>query len=468
VMIETRKSSTRETQCKGSCGVKTLGLFLQSRKVNSLDKLRFVLLASRIDDRRRAVTKLYRVSVLVLTGLILLAQPGGAESKEPVPKQGNPPHPLKQLPDGHWSANQPGGSMEGYEVRTVKTGDTLWNITQEFLKDPFLWPQVWELNPNIANPHWIYPGDKLILKKMVVAAPQPEPVAPPVQPAQTPAPSAPPAAVAEVAEVPTQAPPPPAPAPSPVATYSQLYCAGFFTSEEIQPKMVVVGSEESESQTLFGERDILYLNQGTAAGVKPGDEYQVLRRLSATNRYGQRAANFGAISKYGFGYVDLGKVRVLLAHDNASTAEVVLSCEDLIAGDILVPAEQRVSPVVRPRVAFDKFAAPNDKTHGRIFYAKDFKSVIGEGDVVYLDVGKQQNVQIGDYFRILRYFTSANVSRFNRSEFGAYRSTYDAVRKVIGELVVLRVEGKTATALVTLSTQDIMMGDGVELEQEHE
>jgi hypothetical protein len=401
-------------------------------------------------------------------GLILWAQPGGAESKEPVPKQGKPPHPLKQLPDGHWSANQLGGSMEGYEIHTVKSGDTLWDVARESLNDPFLWPQVWELNPNILNPHWIYPGDKVLLKKMVVVVPQPETVAPAVQPAQAPAPSAPPAAVAEVAEVPTQAPPSPAPAPVPVATYSQLYCAGFFTQDEIRPKMVIVGGEESESQTLFGERDILYLNQGSLAGVKPGDEYQVVRRLNTTNRYGLRAANFGAISKYGYGYKDLGKVRVLLAHDNASTAEVVLSCEDLRAGDILIPAEQRISPADRPGATFDKFAAPNDKTRGRIFYARDSKSVIGAGDVVYLDVGQQQSVQVGDYFRILRYFTSANVSRFNLNDFSANRPTYDAVRKVIGELVVLRVEGKTATALVTLSTQDIAMGDGVELEQAHE
>jgi hypothetical protein len=300
-MNETRKSSTRETRCKASCVLGRWDRFLQWRKVNSLDKLRFVLLASRVDDRRRAVTKLYRVSVLVLMGLILWAQPGGAESKEPVPKQGTPPHPLKQLPDGHWSANQPGGSMEGYEVHTVKSGDTLWDVARESLNDPFLWPQVWELNPNILNPHWIYPGDKVLLKKMVVVAPQPETVAPAVPPEQAPAPSAPRAAVAEVAEVPTQAPPAPAPVPVPVATYSQLYCAGFFTLDEIRPKIVIAGGEESDNQTLFRERDIVYLNQGALAGVKPGEEYQVVRRLTNANQYGQMVKNVGSISKYGYG-----------------------------------------------------------------------------------------------------------------------------------------------------------------------
>jgi LysM repeat protein len=46
---------------------------------------------------------------------------------------------------------------------TVKRGDTLWDISAMFLRDPWLWPEIWHVNPTVANPHLIYPGDVLTL-----------------------------------------------------------------------------------------------------------------------------------------------------------------------------------------------------------------------------------------------------------------------------------------------------------------
>lgn len=52
------------------------------------------------------------------------------------------------------------GHPDGY---VVKPGDTLWSISSLFLKDPWLWPEIWHINPDISNPHLILPGDKLAL-----------------------------------------------------------------------------------------------------------------------------------------------------------------------------------------------------------------------------------------------------------------------------------------------------------------
>jgi nucleoid-associated protein YgaU len=55
---------------------------------------------------------------------------------------------------------------------TVKRGDTLWGIASMFLRDPWLWPEVWYINPKVANPHLIYPGDVLALAYGADGSPQ--------------------------------------------------------------------------------------------------------------------------------------------------------------------------------------------------------------------------------------------------------------------------------------------------------
>lgn len=48
---------------------------------------------------------------------------------------------------------------------TVRSGDTLWDISETYFQDPWYWPRLWAMNPSITNPHWIYPGDRIRLQR---------------------------------------------------------------------------------------------------------------------------------------------------------------------------------------------------------------------------------------------------------------------------------------------------------------
>src|ERR1700687_2122915 len=79
---------------------------------------------------------------------------------QPVQKPENAPVVTEQSPRPPPDTNiKPvPGAPEEYVI--VK-GDTLWDLSQKFLNNPWYWPKIWSLNPAIENPHWIYPGNKL-------------------------------------------------------------------------------------------------------------------------------------------------------------------------------------------------------------------------------------------------------------------------------------------------------------------
>src|SRR6516162_4076793 len=129
------------------------------------------------------------ILALLIVGSALSAQTPAKQ----VPEQGPPPKNLTVRPDGHVSANQDPANADKFEVHVVKQGETLSGIAGEVLKNPRLWPQLWEQNEHIINPHWIYPNDKILIRPVtpLVEAKPPEPAPPVPEPAPAPEPPRP-------------------------------------------------------------------------------------------------------------------------------------------------------------------------------------------------------------------------------------------------------------------------------------
>src|SRR3954454_17082511 len=101
-----------------------------------------------------------RVVVPVL--LLVVAIPAfGAARKS----SSHPPRELHRVGD-HWTPYNPPDPATwpaGSKTYTIKRGDTLWSLAEQFFKNAYMWPQLWEGNTWITDAHWIYPGDVLLI-----------------------------------------------------------------------------------------------------------------------------------------------------------------------------------------------------------------------------------------------------------------------------------------------------------------
>jgi hypothetical protein len=286
--------------------------------------------------------------------------------------------------------------------------------------------------------------------------------------------------------------------PALVARASETACGGFIEQTPQPAAGQIVGAEQEAERRVFGEGDILFVDAGAQAGVRVGQEFTIVRpRGQFRSKFSRKTGSLGVYMQ------EVGRLRVLHVRERVSVAEVRMACSDLLSGDLLRPAQERPAPQARADAALDRFVEPTGKQTGRLVLARDGREMVSRDDVVFVDLGAEDGVKVGDYLTIFRpegHGTLANYGDerasnvndgFESEEYhgGEYsiqaqrvkdvdgpksgktvktpairRARPTVPRKVVGELVVLRVEGRTATAIVTRVAQEIYTGDAVEVQ----
>jgi hypothetical protein len=335
----------------------------------------------------------------------------------------------------HYSRNEyPTSIPEGATYYIVERGDTLWDISARYLGNAYLWPQIWDTNKYVADAHWIWPGDPLILPKVALIADQAG-TAGAVGTGEGAGGEGAGAGMGEGGAGSAAGA-----ALVPVTEETSLQCADYVANGREDESLIIIGSEMGSDKVALAERDIVYLNKGSNSGVKAGELYSLhfsafpLKHPVTGKRVGQKIRT-------------VGWLQVILVEENTSIAVIEQSCADIHAGVYLKPFEKVNVPLVVPRPVATRLTPPSGKLNQYVIDLAQDVLTAGEGHYVTIDAGSESGVAPGNVFSI-------------------YRVVYPSVptpRNVIGELTVISVRERTALAKITYSADAIVVGDPIEL-----
>jgi hypothetical protein len=284
--------------------------------------------------------------------------------------------------------------------------------------------------------------------------------------------------------------------PMPVAVGSNLYCAGYIQTSSVNTNLEIVGNIDEPEKHQFTLGTFVYINAGASQGMKVGDGFSVVRPR------GKFSSKFSKKGNLGIYVQEVGAVEIIKIGADYSVALVKTSCDAMLLGDLLQPFEKRTSTLTRKSPPLNLFSEANGKSLGRIVMARNGQEMVSRDQIVYIDLGDEDNLKAGDYLTVFRPLGKGGITGKEQSEINQSKDDYfesgvyqggkfssqsarksgenadgkkvsgnDAksrrpndLRRVVGEIVILNVKEKTATAVITRTATEIHTGDMVELQ----
>jgi hypothetical protein len=303
------------------------------------------------------------------------------------------------------------------ELHVVRSGDTLWDICWYYFNDPWQWPKIWSYNAQITNPHWIYPGDLVrLLPRGVFTQTDQEPEKG--------------GDVKPIDKVP----------PPEKHTNLGIKQLAFVEQSDLDKSITLDGAVDEKE--LLGPGDSVYLTYPSNNPPQVGQTYSVYVPGNHVKGHGS--------------YVHiLGEVKIVsVKQDKRARGVITTANQEIERGTkvgVLMKQFKNVPPV----------AAVAD-VQGTIIAKLSGDQLIGEGQVVFIDQGKASGLEVGNRMFVVRrgdgkpanshYLVGQDDKRFPARE--------------LGRVLIVEVGDKISIGLVTLSVQEIGIGDTVMQQKE--
>jgi hypothetical protein len=311
-------------------------------------------------------------------------------------------------------------------VHTVRRGDTLWGICDQYFQNPYQWPRIWSYNPQLQNPHWIYPGDQIRLSLGNAL----------------PTRSLPLGGGSLIDQRRTVA-----------LDTVFLRDEGYVEDEKGDNWGEVSGAPEDHM--LLGDFDQIYLRVSKAHDVKIGQELTIFRPT--------RELGSGAIVQI------QGTVRVDQwdAKDRVARGQIVETLDAIERGARIGPIRRRFNVVPPVRNESD--------VSGQVIASVRLHEFFGQNQVVFVDRGAEEGLKVGNRLFVIRHGDAWRATL--PTELAAMRIAIESKspaeidrvphardeglfpEQVVGELRVLALHPHSSTCLVTQSTREIEFGD---------